>query len=223
MKFNFMPPLAMTSNANTDACGLAMATAMPPLSGTRYEAAHCFGMTKHAADVLKYSHLTEPGRGDGEPMRRSPPLTIHCLGADEWSSAEPARRCSPGLHRRAAPQAFAQAETEAEIYKAEFHDTLSCGSIVRIICDQFAAAEEVLEQRLGVTRALIRHSPPSTIRLAAQDDSLAGILHTGPAAPVGSSSPAFHGRANSPVGIDQTGPRGPIRVQLPPEWRLQQT
>jgi hypothetical protein len=63
----------------------------------------------------------------------------------------------------------------------------------------------------------ILHSPPSTSRLVAQDDSFAGTLHTGPAGPVVSNTPAFHGRANSPADTDQTGPRG-LRGAQPLRW-----
>jgi hypothetical protein len=67
----------------------------------------------------------------------------------------------------------------------------------------------------------ILHSPPSTSPFVAQGDSLAGTLHTGPAGPVVSNTPAFHGRANSPVDTNQTVPRGLTGDQPLRKWRIQ--
>jgi hypothetical protein len=74
---------------------------------------------------------------------------------------------------------------------------------------------------LGPHACAILQSPPSTSPLAAQGDSFAGNLHTGRAGPVVSNTPAFHGRANSPVDTNQTVPRGLIGDQPLRKWRIQ--
>jgi hypothetical protein len=74
---------------------------------------------------------------------------------------------------------------------------------------------------VGPYACAILHSPPSTSPLVAQGDSFAGTLHRGPAGPVVSNTPAFHGRANSPVDTNQTAPRGLIGDQPLRKWRIQ--
>jgi hypothetical protein len=74
---------------------------------------------------------------------------------------------------------------------------------------------------VGPYACAILRSPPSTSPLVAQGDSFAGTLHTDPAGPVVSNTPAFHGRASSPVDTNQTVPLGLIGDQPLRKWRIQ--